>query len=628
MKVGIIYHTKKTLEQFLQDARLKHGDRYDYSKVIYIGDKHKVEIVCRKHGSFWQMSGSHLAGRGCANCAQEATNESKRLGLDEVIANFRSVHGDRYDYSKIVSYENVSSPLEIVCRIHGSFFQPYARHYGSKTDCPSCTGNRRGTTDNFLRRAKEKFGDKFDYSRVVYVNNWTKVEIGCPLDGFFMMAPSQHLKVSYGCPKCGKRESVIKIKARIKGNGGKFKNITGEEWLARVKEKHGDEFDYSRVKFVNMRTKVEVGCKVHGFVMMSPHGHLYQGDKCPLCHGRGQTTEDFIAKAIAIHGDTYDYSQTVYTGMKNKVKIGCKQGHGVFEQIAASHILGGGKGCDVCGGTKRISFDKFVVMARQKHGDKYIYDPHDFASDTKDHHGKKWLTIECIKHGKFNQRMGRHLTGDGCFECSKEQRAEVRRTSFEDFVEKANKVHNGIYKYVGFVGTFKNVDATKIEAVCSSHGNFVQSVHSHLAGNGCAKCSLSKGERKIREWLDDKKVEYEIQKKFDACRNTETNRHLKFDFFVPKFNALIEYDGPQHFEYGGFVGKHKITKSELESVKKRDKIKNKFAKDNGFSLIRIRYDLQDSIPKILTSKLQMTNCLTSTPTNFMDIIFANDGKMF
>lgn len=118
---------------------------------------------------------------------------------DEFITKARAVHGDKYDYSKVV-YVNQSVDVIIICPEHGEFLQRPNNHYMG-AGCPLCTGNHKMTTETFIKRAREIHGDKYDYSKSVYVNSKTKLIISCPEHGDFEQSPDKHLS-GHGCPMC------------------------------------------------------------------------------------------------------------------------------------------------------------------------------------------------------------------------------------------------------------------------------------------------------------------------------------------------------------------------------------------------------------------------------------------
>ncbi len=123
----------KTTEQFINEAKKVHNDKYDYSEVNYKTNKDKVEIICSIHGSFWQKPNDHLMGRGCPVCKNRKTTE-------QFIKEAREKHNNRYEYYKSI-YTTSEEAVEIICPIHGSFFQaPHIHLRGS--GCPVCNFSR------------------------------------------------------------------------------------------------------------------------------------------------------------------------------------------------------------------------------------------------------------------------------------------------------------------------------------------------------------------------------------------------------------------------------------------------------------------------------------------------------
>ena len=122
-------------EEFIEKARKVHGDKYDYSKVVYKNAITKVCIICPEHGEFWQEAYSHTKGCKCQACAG-----SKKLTTEEFIEKARKVHGDKYDYSK-VEYKNNRTPICIICPEHGEFWQLPINHLKG-CGCKHCKGKR------------------------------------------------------------------------------------------------------------------------------------------------------------------------------------------------------------------------------------------------------------------------------------------------------------------------------------------------------------------------------------------------------------------------------------------------------------------------------------------------------
>ena len=191
------FHSK-SLEQFLQDAKKAHGNKYDYSRVKFVNFQTRVSIICPVHGEFYQSPTAHLQGSGCPKCGNDRT--ALRMNNDSFIKKAKAVHGDRYDYSK-VQYVHNKTEVCIICREHGEFWQKPKNHL-SGYGCPICSGRKKMRTIDFIKRAKQVHGDKYDYSKTDYKGNSEKVCIICPEHGEFWQRADNHLK-GFGCVQCG-----------------------------------------------------------------------------------------------------------------------------------------------------------------------------------------------------------------------------------------------------------------------------------------------------------------------------------------------------------------------------------------------------------------------------------------
>jgi hypothetical protein len=286
------------------------------------------------------------------------------------------------------------------------------------------------------------------------------------------------------------------------------------------------------------------------------------------------TKDTFINKSKLIHGDRYDYSLVNANDLSSKIKLICPI-HGIFEQSYQKHILLK-RGCQKCGGSKKLTLEEFKEKAKKIHGDKYDYS----LVEYKNYQTK--VKIICPEHGVFEQLPNNHICKKyGCPSCSNNKKFDT-----SVFIEKAKKTHGDRYDY-SFV-EYKNAH-TKVKIICKKHGLFEQISIEHIRGAGCYLCNVSKGERAICKILDEKKITYERQKRFNDCRNIKL---LSFDFYLPHINTCIEYDGLQHFQmFNNFWGGNVA----LEANKKRDLIKNNYCKENNIKLFRIKYN--DNIDK-------------------------------
>lgn len=121
--------------RFIQKAKIKHGEKYDYSNVIYKSCKIKIQIICHKHGLFLQTPDGHIRGRGCIKCSYE-NGRSISHTLNYFINKSNITHNNKYDYS-LTEYKNGTSKVTILCPIHGKF-QQIAQHHLRGHGCKKC----------------------------------------------------------------------------------------------------------------------------------------------------------------------------------------------------------------------------------------------------------------------------------------------------------------------------------------------------------------------------------------------------------------------------------------------------------------------------------------------------------
>lgn len=260
------------LSDFIKKARNVHGDKYDYSKSLYLGSREKIEIICPLHGSFFQLATNHLSGKGCKECSKIQVIKNQSSNTEDFINKARNVHGDIYDYS-LVDYENNHTQVEIICTEHGKFLQSPKDHLSGK-GCSSCGKEKTKSRlmlskDEFIKRANEVHGNKYDYSLVNYKDTRTKVEIICKEHGSFFQSPNKHMQGN-GCPACGRERTA------------EHNFLTLDDFIWKAKNVHGDKYDYSKSLYTGADNKLEIICEKHGKFEQTPHNHL-KGTNCPSC---------------------------------------------------------------------------------------------------------------------------------------------------------------------------------------------------------------------------------------------------------------------------------------------------------------------------------------------------------
>lgn len=187
---------KLTLDDFITRAAMVHDGKYDYSSAEYVNACTKIKITCSIHGEFNQRAADHLNGRGCQKCGVDAS----KCSADDFVIKSSIVHGYKYDYS-LVNYEGVNKKVKIICPTHGEFQQKPKGHL-SGNGCVNCWfESMRFTTSDFIKRSTIKHGDKYDYSKVEYVDKHSRLEIVCQEHGLFIQEAGEHMRGA-GYPSC------------------------------------------------------------------------------------------------------------------------------------------------------------------------------------------------------------------------------------------------------------------------------------------------------------------------------------------------------------------------------------------------------------------------------------------
>ncbi len=344
----IISDQKTKQNELINEFRILFNDRYDYSKINYQNSDTKIEVICNDHGPFMILPRMHKKGTGCPKCLKNKTSDEIDLALSNIINLFRLKHGELYDYSE-VKFINKTTPVKIKCNLHGIFELSPSRHLSGRK-CPSCAINKKTTLEEFLERSNKIHDNKYDYSKIIFLNS-DYIEIICPIHGPFMQNPKKHL-TGRGCKKCG---ILSAAKSKIKEN---------EEVVQDFISKHGVKYNYDKVLYTGSNNEIVVTCPIHGDFKITPTQHI-RGIGCPSCSIRQKyDTEKIVNEFRKLHGNKYDYSKVVYTYAKSDIEIICPI-HGAFYQSAFKHKTG--QGCPTCniGWTKSKIYD-FISSVENK----------------------------------------------------------------------------------------------------------------------------------------------------------------------------------------------------------------------------------------------------------------------
>ena len=203
--------TRLSNDEFIMRCKSVDGGRYLYDNTTYVDATTRVPVICKVHGEFTAGPANLMRGGGCKQCHKDKLRELHSSTTDIFISKARNVHGDRYDYSR-AGYINSITKVEIVCPEHGSFLVTPNDHIHAKSGCRRCSGNYVTSTEEFIQRAIEVHGDRYDYSLVQYNTKNKHVIVICPVHGAYNQDRLHHLRGG-GCQKCGYDKQIdTKIK--------------------------------------------------------------------------------------------------------------------------------------------------------------------------------------------------------------------------------------------------------------------------------------------------------------------------------------------------------------------------------------------------------------------------------
>ena len=243
---------------------------------------------------------------------------------------------------------------------------------------------------------------------------------------------------------------------------------------------------------------------------------------------RKHTTQSFVDKAIAVHGNSLDYSLVEYVNNVTNVLIVCPI-HGMFTQVPNNHLRSK-CGCPTCG--RSTAPQQFVARAIVTHGNRYDY------SLTKYTNRRTQVTIICKIHGTFMQLPTDHLQGSGCTACAYKHNAGKRVNTTLHFIKSAKEVHGELYDYshAEYAGTH-----TKIKIICKIHGEFLQTPNNHISNAaGCKACSHIVSEKE-QQWLSSLGLPNNVEHR--QIKTTIKNQRVWFDGFDPTTNTVYEFWG-------------------------------------------------------------------------------------
>jgi very-short-patch-repair endonuclease len=372
----------KTLE-FIIKAKEVWNDKYDYTDTVYKEIcgyiKFKLNDIELK-----QKAKDHLNGI-ISHTEYICSDSYKKEKTDNFIEKSKAIWKDRYDYSK-TEFKNIKEKVILIDNLDGKEYSQIAQLHLNGQEIYKYN---RSVENEYLNT--DTFGNLFDYSKVVYINNRTDVIL--IYKGIeYNQQPKEHLKGSVP------RKMQKEYNSFIKKN----------EFINEAKLKFGDRYSYDDVDFIDMRTKVKIKDNItNQYIYKIPESLLNDRNKTIKL-----TTSEFIEKTYTIHGDKYDYSKVDYINSHTPVQIYCNTHKEYFYQKAFAHMYGAG--CPKCSHSFKKDKEYFVELSNKIHNNKYNYDNFEYITS------KTKSEIICPIHGTFLLSPNSHtkkLNPVGCPKC-------------------------------------------------------------------------------------------------------------------------------------------------------------------------------------------------------------------
>lgn len=327
-------------------------------------------------------------------------------------------------------------------------------------------------------------------------------------------------------------------------------------------------------EYINNTKPLLLKCK-HGHTFEISFNHFQQSkvEKCPYCNG-SKFTYEYVKGYIESFG--YILLSSTYLNANEKIKIMCDKGH-IYESTF-SQFKYQNQRCPYCSGNAKFTY-AYVKDYIESFG---------YTLLSKEYiNSKTHLLVKCECGNEYLVTFTNFKRGRRCNECNK------IKWSKNNIIEYISNQTN--FQFMEFIEYKKSLSIIKLK--CEHGHEFITKFSNIKWGNtGCPKCKTSKGERKIENLLINYNIIYEKQYKFHECKNKIM---LPFDFYLPEYNILIEFDGEQHYRAIDYFGGYE----KLLKTRYNDEIKNQYCKDNNIKLIRIPYWEFNNIEIILEKEL-------------------------
>ena len=499
---------------------------------------------------------------------------TKKISHEEFVRQIKEINSN---IDIISQYTGSQDKIKCYCKIHKCYFEKTGSDLKRRCRCPECgeelnNQKRTFTHEKFLEELykRNKYADQLEILDE-YKKNDIKIKVRCKECGYEWFPIPSVLLNGAGCKICNTKNHVYNHK---------------KSYDEFIKEFEAKGLNIELISdYITMSEPIKARCKDCGYEWDTTPSRLRNAFGCPKCivkiNGEKHrlTNDNFLFRMKDIHPNIEVLEE--YVTSQTKVKCKCLKCGYEFSSVPASLLSG--YGCLKCGNAPRKTTDVYKEEVKSLVGDEFVVCGEYINCDSKI---RMYHTV-CNKY--FDIPPTIFLMKHKCPNC-----APNARVSEEEFKKRIIESIGDNYE---LISEFKNT-YIKVNILHKTCGKtyWVRPSSIFLKKSGCPYCCKSKGEDRVESYLKNNCIEYEIQKKFDDCRD---KRRLPFDFYLPQYNTCIEYDGELHYLSIDYFG----GKKSHDKVVIHDNIKTQYCKENNISLIRIPYWDYDKIEDILTQKL-------------------------
>lgn len=463
------------------------------------------------------------------------------------------------------------------------------------------------TFSEFSQRAAKVHSGTYLYEDTDFTGATGKFWAVCSAHGRFQQRVGDHL-AGAGCKGCQREAATTRALTRAGKHLDEIRALQPQYEYRKFEE-----------TFKTVTEPVTVICHEHGEFSITPN-RLKKGQGCRECgiakvaEIRKVTFQQFVERAKVAHGDKYTYVEKAYVGYRKSTTIVCPV-HGEFQQTPEQHATLG-HGCRFCawaanGQKVAWTVEEFETACKRIHSNKYVYTG-DFTDTLSP------VTVICPVHGRQKQQAFRHMKSLGCPSCGKEASSLKRRTTKEQFLDRARTLHGDTYQY-DFEGYASQKSYVKI--TCKLHGIFNQTGDTHLRGSRCPICAgtVSNGQIELLEYI----------KSLGFCDAVSDYRYgagkKEFDVYVPSKRTAFEYDGVYYHSSRFRADDYHVTKQ-------------REAKEAGVKLVQIYSDQWETNNKqvkaliaarlgVSSNRVHARKCITTEISNEDAQKFHNDNHV-